>query len=566
MAVQGHRLTAIADLAVPTRDDLIYIVNDPGGVPTSFRATVQAIIGGPEILVAASDASALATKNADYVCDGTADEVEIEAAIAALPAGGGRIRLSDGTFNIEDTIDLVDNMELVGNVTTTIVCQGIANDFDPILLDRIDNVRVAQLRIDGNGQVGKHGVYLLSATNAVVERVTIHDCYHDGFAPGRAAGETVGCQNVTFSDCVAYDAREDGWDIEGVSQNIRMDRCTAYDCGNGVIVNGVEVILGQKTSDVTISQGYFYNNTYQGVMINSAARVTVDSTLMTGNSPGLHVLTASDVCIVNCECVENNTQGILVSVATSRCTISTCIASLNANRGIEISSSNDIVVSDAIVNGNSTAASSYDELVISGTSQRVIVHGCRFITPDAGTRAIYWIRERDTADYNQIYDCSFIGTPTTGTVIKAGTGTHTRIRRNMGFIALGESRSDGGMLTAGVANAIALAWHNPEAQDILIKKVVVYVTTVGGTVGSHLDVGIADDAAGTNRGVEFFDDLLLNTGQVNDSSVAGDGGTQTKWVFCQDSASATDGWIVGQILDANAANLVGRYYIEYEGR
>lgn len=133
-------------------------------------------------------------------------------------------------------------------------------------------------------------------------------------------------------------------------------------------------------------------------------------------------------------------------------------------------------------------------------------------------------------------------------------------------IAAGEIRTASGSLTAGNANAIAFAWHNPEAQDIIIKKIVIEVTTGGGTVGSQLDVGIADDATGTNRGTEFFDDLLLNTAQVDDSWVAGDGGTQTKWVFCQDSASATDGWIVGQILTQNAASLVGKYYIEYAGR
>jgi hypothetical protein len=38
------------------------------------------------------------------------------------------------------------------------------------------------------------------------------------------------------------------------------------------------------------------------------------------------------------------------------------------------------------------------------------------------------------------------------------------------------------------------------------------------------------------------------------------------WVFEQDSASATDGWIVGQILTQNAASLVGSYYIEYVGK
>jgi hypothetical protein len=145
-------------------------------------------------------------------------------------------------------------------------------------------------------------------------------------------------------------------------------------------------------------------------------------------------------------------------------------------------------------------------------------------------------------------------------------GSRTNIIGNFNYIAPGETRSASGALTAGNANAIAFAWHDPEIQDIYIKKVVITVTTPGGTVGSHLDVGIADDAAGTNRGTEFFDDLLLNTAQVNDSTLVADGGTQSKWVFCQDSASATDGWVVGQILDANATNLVGSYYIEYVGK
>ena len=143
---------------------------------------------------------------------------------------------------------------------------------------------------------------------------------------------------------------------------------------------------------------------------------------------------------------------------------------------------------------------------------------------------------------------------------------NVRFDQNVGYISPGELRSVSGSLTAGNANAICFAWNNPDKQDILIKKVVIEVTTGGGTVGSHLDIGIADDAAGTNRGTEFFNDLLLNNVAIDDSWVAGDGGTQIKWVFCEDSVAVVDDWVVGQILDANAANLVGKYYIEYAGR
>jgi len=55
------------------------------------------------IIIAAADS--LDKTKADYVCDGTADNADIQDAIDALPATGGRILLLDGTYNIEVTTD-----------------------------------------------------------------------------------------------------------------------------------------------------------------------------------------------------------------------------------------------------------------------------------------------------------------------------------------------------------------------------------------------------------------------------------------------------------------------------
>jgi len=49
-------------------------------------------------VVAASDSTTQSKAQADYVCDGTDDQVEIQAAIDALPAGGGKIFLTEGVF------------------------------------------------------------------------------------------------------------------------------------------------------------------------------------------------------------------------------------------------------------------------------------------------------------------------------------------------------------------------------------------------------------------------------------------------------------------------------------
>jgi hypothetical protein len=67
------------------------------------------------LTVAASDASALSRAQADYVCDGTADEVQINAALAALPANGGMVLLSEGLFAVAAPVVVgADNVTLAG--------------------------------------------------------------------------------------------------------------------------------------------------------------------------------------------------------------------------------------------------------------------------------------------------------------------------------------------------------------------------------------------------------------------------------------------------------------------
>ncbi len=68
-------------------------------------------------LVAASDAPLGTKRRADYHCTGTADDVEINAALDALTSDGGRVELSVGTFNIAAPITLPDRGELVGDGT-----------------------------------------------------------------------------------------------------------------------------------------------------------------------------------------------------------------------------------------------------------------------------------------------------------------------------------------------------------------------------------------------------------------------------------------------------------------
>ena len=74
------------------------VVSGPEGAPLGGASSTT-------LTVAASNASTRAKENADFVCDGTSDQVQINEALAALPAvAGGKVLLSEGAFSIEDSI------------------------------------------------------------------------------------------------------------------------------------------------------------------------------------------------------------------------------------------------------------------------------------------------------------------------------------------------------------------------------------------------------------------------------------------------------------------------------
>jgi len=79
-------------------------------------------------IVAASDS--LHPERADYVCDGTSDQVEIQAAIDALPAVGGVVVLTEGNYNITAAIEVSDDcVGLIGSGHSTCINPSAACDY-----------------------------------------------------------------------------------------------------------------------------------------------------------------------------------------------------------------------------------------------------------------------------------------------------------------------------------------------------------------------------------------------------------------------------------------------------
>jgi parallel beta-helix repeat protein len=71
-------------------------------------------------VVAASDSRN--PQNADYVCDGVDDQIEIQAAIDAIPTSGGTVELKDGTFHMTGRLRIWrSRLSIIGQGPTTVL-------------------------------------------------------------------------------------------------------------------------------------------------------------------------------------------------------------------------------------------------------------------------------------------------------------------------------------------------------------------------------------------------------------------------------------------------------------
>jgi parallel beta-helix repeat protein len=193
--------------------------------------------GEPTHYVAASNATADEKAQADYVCDGTSDEDEINSAIAA----GYLVKLSEGTFTIDGAITkAADNVVIEGQEqdVTTIKLKA-ATAINSMIEIGGDGWQIKNLTIDGDRDNAANdwnfAVGINNKDNGLISNVHFKDF------------------GTTLSDrqnpCIYfYTAASNTWTIEN---------CRFTDCpGNGIATYNV------VTNNIKILNNYFYNMGY----------------------------------------------------------------------------------------------------------------------------------------------------------------------------------------------------------------------------------------------------------------------------------------------------------------
>lgn len=210
--------------------------------PMTPLRTAQAVTASYyQKFVAAVDSPARRKLMAHYVCDGTADEVQIQAAIDDIAASGGEVVLEAGEFSITDTIAVTSsNISIVGRGRGTVL-NPVWDENDP--LDKIisfqgesgnylDNVGCRDFSIvtdapfDTVGNGGIIGVqwcriWMQYCSNITVDNVhgtrvgflldtrTCNDIYVNNLTANQSAGPLamVYCDRVELANIKGYDVK-----------------------------------------------------------------------------------------------------------------------------------------------------------------------------------------------------------------------------------------------------------------------------------------------------------------------------------------------------------------------
>lgn len=160
----------MARLPVPGSDDGSWgdILNTYLSVAHNSDGTlVTPPIGGVTYVVAANDATAAVKLVADYVCDGTNDNVEIQQALDAVPSGGGKVILSEGTFTIGATVNITVLNTILEFAGGTIAWSGVTST-TALLQVTVSKAAIINPKLTGSGSKGNGtGILMVGSATGV---------------------------------------------------------------------------------------------------------------------------------------------------------------------------------------------------------------------------------------------------------------------------------------------------------------------------------------------------------------------------------------------------------------
>ena len=332
----------------------------------NYKIPISLLGDGATFVVAASNATARTKAKADYVCDGTDDDVQIQAAIDALTVGG-RVLLSEGTFTLGDSITIngINNLYLGGMGTSTILklADGLAVS-TALSLVTVNGILIENLKIDSNGSNQTGSAYNILADQVkdlTINNVFLINARTHAISLLNNAGDP--CQDIIITGCTVEnfdvaDASNDGISIGDNQFNVTIRSCIISHTAHGIVArSGIEIEDGAH--DVAIT-GCIIHGMQNGVNMHVHAGepavygVTVQSCTIYGTVSGIRLAGDAAAHIYGVALSDNvchdNTNGI--QLVRARCAMIGNVLFSNTQYGISAYQCNYCVITSSWIWSN----------------------------------------------------------------------------------------------------------------------------------------------------------------------------------------------------------------------
>jgi hypothetical protein len=331
-------------------------------------AATHNITRSATLVIAASDSSEKSKAQADYVCDGTADQVQLIEAMSELPANGGKIYLSEGTFNMSAPTTPLNNVHIQGSGMYQTIIKGAATLTDSVFK------RASTTTPTGTSDNPIQGLVLsdFSIDGSLMRLDGV-----DG-APGGTWGGGKGTyfaylKNCTFKNLYVHDTPASGLGND-YHYNCTYDNCIVINAGRGEPTgtggspegHGFGIGIGKwEDESLVISNCFAKGCWFAGFAFESVDSVTYSkymsfvNCISTENNYGFLLQSGTGkgvkkASIIGGSSYLNNFDGIHLALAPKDIIISDITIENNGQHGIQVSKpeSENIVIHDCHINNN----------------------------------------------------------------------------------------------------------------------------------------------------------------------------------------------------------------------
>jgi len=465
------------------------------------------------IVVAASDS--LNEGAANYICDGTADDVEINAALAA--GAGGKIILLEGNYQITANLVIPASTHFSGmgkgTILTTTAAIGITN----MVLVNGDNVTISDMKL----------------------------------VLGAGAGDAGSRPNIIYASSKTLIWLENLWLVGDLT--VADDGSQTHQCG----------VVFYTVTESKILNCRSENNKRHGIAITdtSTYNSVLGNTIKGNTRAGLFLFTDADYNEIVANTIQDNGYWGIELSGADNCNVSGNIVRGNSTEGIDLASSSNNSITDNSVQGNTrngikvrsgslnntitgntcadndTGGNLYSGIVIENANQNVVtgnqcdangLHGIRIIYSSYCTISGNVCSNQNTgdginiigsgdgnSDYNDVVGNNCYHNASNGIEVVGGTYTnYNLVKANVTMGNTGRGIVDAGTNTIfdQVMHSIALdltggatdieVFH-AKCPCILAGYTVLYSVATGGGAGVNIRVGRYQDGVALDD--DYFD-------------------------------------------------------------